>query len=82
MSYSNCLSVRVGSEGFALALWVPFRTFHPNLFIPWHAVVRCTPEKFWFVNCTAVYLSKPATRLLFRGRTARAMLAQWGTLHA
>src|SRR5947199_6512295 len=65
VSYSNCLSVTIGSDGFGLALWLPFRPFHPKLFIPWHVVERCGPENFLFLSCTAVYLSRPATRMLF-----------------
>jgi hypothetical protein len=82
VSYSNCLSASVGPEGFGLSLWPPFRAFHPNLFIPWRAVERCGEEKVWFVNCTALYVTEPSTRMLFNGRVGRALQAQWATFNA
>jgi hypothetical protein len=77
VNYSRCLSVSVGPEGFGVSLWIPFRPFHPNIFIPWRAVESCRAEKFFFVPCTAVYLSRPRTRLLFRGRLGRALQVEW-----
>ena len=82
VSYSNCLSVSVGSEGFGLSLWLPFRAFHPNLFIPWRAVERCGAERFWLMNRTAVYLTAPSTRMLFDGRVGRALQAHWAEFNA
>ena len=37
-TYNSCVTVGVGREGVSLALWAPFRLFHPPLFIPWQAV--------------------------------------------
>jgi hypothetical protein len=82
VSYSNCLSVSVGPEGFGLSLWLPFRAFHPNLFIPWRAVERCGTEKFGFMTCTAIYLSEPSTRMLFNGRVGSALQARWAQFSA
>ena len=82
VSYSNCLSVSVDSEGFGLSLWLPFRAFHPNLFIPWRVVERCGAERFGFMNCTAVYLTEPSTRMLFNGRVGRALQTHWAKFNA
>jgi hypothetical protein len=68
VSYGNCLFVRLDSTGISLSIFPIFRFFHPRLFIPWSAVVDCRRERFWFMDCTAVYVSEPQTRLLFRGR--------------
>ena len=40
-SYRSCVTVGVGAAGLSLALWAPFKLFHPPLFIPWDAVARC-----------------------------------------
>ncbi len=71
MSYNSCLFVRVDSVGIALSVFPLFRFFHPKLFIPWAAVSDCRKEKFWFVNCTAVYVGEPQIRMLFHGRLGR-----------
>ena len=40
-SYSSCVEVGVGSAGISMAMWAPFRLYHPPLLIPWDAVERC-----------------------------------------
>jgi hypothetical protein len=40
-TYSSCVNVGIGPLGISLALWAPFRLYHPPLFIPWDAVERC-----------------------------------------
>ena len=71
VSYSNCVFVRLDSTGISLSVFPLFRFFHPKLFIPWSAVSDCRRERFWFMDCTAVYVSQPKTRMLFRGRLGR-----------
>lgn len=71
VSYRSCLFVRLGSTGISLSVFPFFRFFHPKLFIPWSAVSECKRERFWFMNCTALYLSEPQIRLLFYGRVGR-----------
>jgi hypothetical protein len=39
--YGSCVTVGVSSRGLSLALWAPFRLFHPPLFIPWEALEGC-----------------------------------------
>jgi hypothetical protein len=39
--YDGCVTVGIGADGMSLALWAPFRLFHPPLFIPWEAVEAC-----------------------------------------
>ena len=71
VSYRSCLFVHLDSSGIALSVFPLFRFFHPKLFIPWSAVSDCRRERFWFMDCTAVYVSDPQTRMLFRGRLGR-----------
>jgi hypothetical protein len=71
VSYRSCLFVRLDSTGIALSVFPLFRFFHPKLLIPWSAVSDCKRERFWFMDCTAVYVSEPQTRMLFRGRLGR-----------
>jgi hypothetical protein len=71
VSYRSCLFVRLDSTGIALSVFPLFRFFHPKLVIPWSAVSDCKRERFWFMDCTAVYVSEPQTRMLFRGKLGR-----------
>jgi hypothetical protein len=71
VSYRSCLFVRLDSAGIGLSVFPLFRFFHPKLFIPWSAVSDCKRERFWFMVCTAVYISEPQTRMLFRGKLGR-----------
>ncbi len=80
VNYGSCLSVRVGVLGVGLATRIPFRLFHPPLFIPWSAVSACKVEKFLFFKQTAVYLTSPDTRLRFGGRVGRAIQQQHDSL--
>ena len=68
VGYRRCLFARVDSAGILLAILPLFRFFHPQLFIPWSAVSDCRRERLWFINYTAVYISEPQTRMIFRGR--------------
>jgi hypothetical protein len=40
-TYDSCVTVGVSTGGISLALWAPFRLFHPPLFVPWEAVESC-----------------------------------------
>ena len=40
-TYESCVMVGVGDRGISLALFAPFRLWHPPLFIPWEAVEGC-----------------------------------------
>jgi len=73
VSYRSCLFVRFDSVGMALSIFPLFRFFHPRLFIPWSAVSACKQERHWFMDCTAVYVSDPPVRMLFRGRLGREL---------
>jgi hypothetical protein len=71
VSYRSCLFVRLDPTGIALSVFPLFRFFHPKLLIPWSAVSNCKRERLWFMDCTAVYVSEPQIRMLFRGRLGR-----------
>ena len=40
-TYNTCVTLGVSTQGLSLALWGPFRLFHPPLFLPWDAVESC-----------------------------------------
>jgi hypothetical protein len=42
-SYHSCVTIGLSERGISLALWAPFRLFHPPLLIPWTAVDECRP---------------------------------------
>jgi hypothetical protein len=73
VSYRSCLFVRFNDSGIALSVFPLFRFCHPNLFIPWNVIADCRQERFWFMNCTSIYISSPQTRIRFIGRVAREL---------
>jgi hypothetical protein len=73
VSYRHCLFVRFDSQGIMLSIFPLFRFFHPRLLIPWNAVSECKKERFWFMSCTAVYVSEPRVRILLLGRLGREL---------
>lgn len=79
VSYGSCLFVRLGVAGISLSIFPIFRVLHPPLLIPWNAVSDCRRERFWFLMCTAVYISEPKTRMLFRGRLGKALYDYWSS---
>jgi hypothetical protein len=76
VNYGSCLSVRVGNFGIGLSPLLPFRLFHPPLFVPWSAISSCKVDKFLFIEQTSLYLVSPDTRLRFTGRAGRAIKQQ------
>ena len=77
VSYSACLFVQCNADGIALNIFSLFRPFHPRLFIPWNVVAGCKRQRYLFFNCTAVYLSEPRQRILFRGKAGREIYELW-----
>jgi hypothetical protein len=77
VNYGNCLFVTVGRDGFVLSIFLLLRFMHPRLVIPWSAVERCEPVKFWFANHIAVYIAGFKRRLLFTGKLGQKMLDAW-----
>lgn len=45
-SYRNMLTVGITSEGLYLAVFFPFRLFHPPLLIPWSEITEVHENKF------------------------------------
>ena len=77
VSYGGCLFVTVGRKGFALSILILFRFLHPRLVIPWTAVERCEPVRFWFMNHIAVHVAGFRRRVLFSGSLGKKMLETW-----
>jgi hypothetical protein len=77
IDYGNCVSVRISSGGVRLAVWLPFRWFHPPLFIPWTAIPHCEGGRHWLRKCTTIQLADPPTTIRFYGRAGRDILATY-----
>ena len=77
VNYGNCLFVTISQDGFALSIFLLVRFMHPRLVIPWSAVERCEPVKFWFVNYIGVYITGFNRRLLFSGSLGKKILDTW-----
>jgi hypothetical protein len=74
--YQGCVTIGLSERGISLALWAPFRLFHPPLLIPWSAVEDCKPR---------LTLGPPGAQILLRGgggfqlygRAAAALSSRW-----
>jgi hypothetical protein len=77
VSYGGCLFATVGPKGFALSILFLFRFLHPRLVVPWSAVERCEPVKFWFMNYIAVHIVGFGRRVLFDGNLGKKVLETW-----
>jgi hypothetical protein len=77
VSYGGCLFATVGPKGFALSILFLFRFLHPRLVVPWSAVERCEPVKFWLMNYIAVHIVGFSRRILFRGSLGKKVLETW-----
>lgn len=77
VSYGGCLFATVGPSGFALSILFLFRFLHPRLVVPWSAVERCEPVRFWFVNHVAVHIVGFGRRILLGGSLGKKVLETW-----
>jgi len=68
VSYSNCLTVTVGHGGIHLAMFLPFRLFHPPLFIPWAMIETAVGKRFLFYRYTRIRIRGHWPRLTIHGR--------------
>lgn len=77
VSYGGCLFATVGPKGFALSILFLFRFSHPRLVVPWSAVERCEPVRYWFMNCIAMHIRGFRRRILLDGSLAKKVVEQW-----
>lgn len=62
--YSGCLSMIVAETGLWLRLWIPFRTFHPPIFLPWNVFEAPKLEKrFWVKQWTTQVITPDKNRV-------------------
>ena len=72
-AYQGCVEIGVGERGFSLALWVPFRMFHPTVFIPWEEVKTCRMIE-WFRETQLTQITvRNGVELSVTGRAAPAL---------
>jgi hypothetical protein len=69
--------VGVSTGGLSLALWAPFRLFHPPLFIPWEAVEGCRSIEGYLGKWTRVTV-RGGGSLTFTGQAAKAICRHAG----
>jgi hypothetical protein len=69
-AYQGCVEIGVGSRGISLALWAPFRLFHPPMFIPWEDVEKCRISE-WFRGTQLMQITvRDGVELSVTGRAA------------
>jgi hypothetical protein len=68
VSYGNCLFVDVGSSGFRLSIFLPFRFLTPPMFLPWSDVTSVTSKKFLFFSYVVITLRDQWPTISIRGR--------------
>ncbi|MGH7551484.1 MAG: hypothetical protein ACREMQ_00475 [Longimicrobiales bacterium] len=75
-SYHSCVTVGLSENGISLALWAPFRLFHPPLFIPWAAVEDCRPRPTISQDNVQIILRGGGGFQVY-GRAATALSSWW-----
>jgi hypothetical protein len=73
VSYGSCLFVDVGSAGFRLSIFLPFRFLTPPMFIPWSDVTSVTSKKFLFFSYVVITLRDQWPTIAIRGRAGRCI---------
>jgi hypothetical protein len=74
--YSRCLTGYVSPYGTSLRIWLPFRFFHPPLFIPWRAVQTVEMRRWLFFTIVRVRLSTDE-ELTFTGGLGKTIASEW-----
>jgi hypothetical protein len=82
-NYSNCLTIRVDSEGIRLRVFPLFRILHPPLLIPWQDVVCCQSERICFlIKQTNIFLrDRPTNPLRFFGSAGQEIRNVWSQMN-
>jgi hypothetical protein len=75
-AYHSCVTVGLSEKGIMLALWAPFRLFHPPLLIPWTAVEDCQRIPTASKDGAHVLLRGGGGFQLY-GRAAMALASRW-----
>jgi hypothetical protein len=78
VSYSNCLTLTVGAEGIHLAMFFPFRLFHPPLFIPSAMIESVVEKRFLFYRYARIRIRNYWPRLTIHGRAGRRIVELHG----
>lgn len=76
-SYGGCVNLRVGSSGIRFSVWLPFRPFHPPIFLPWSAVESCEERRILFLRRVVIHLYDAPRQIVVQGRGASAVLEAW-----
>ena len=77
-NYSSCLTLGANERGMLLKVLLPFRLWHPPLFVPW-SDVSVVPGKGWvFHYLDFRFAQVPETRIRLRPRLGTLLLSAGG----
>ena len=66
--FRNCLTVGGDERGLYLAVFLPFRLFHPPLLIPWSELHGRVQERLIFTTCDTFEVGPDRVRVRIRSR--------------
>ena len=69
-TYESCVTIGVGDRGISLALWAPFRLWHPAVFLPWNAVDGSRQVE---------HMAGPVTEISVRGKGTLQFVGRAGS---
>lgn len=75
--YESCVTVGISPLGISLALWAPFRLFHPSLLLPWDAVETWRAFEVYGRHWTEIIV-RGGGKVTVYGRAAQA-ISRWAT---
>ena len=76
--YSNCLMLGANEHGFYMAIFFPFRLFHPPLFIPWSDIGVARKNGWLYKYLDFAFLKAPGVCLRLPENLGRALLKVGG----
>jgi hypothetical protein len=59
VDYNGCVTVWVAPHGLYMAVWLPFRSGHPPLFLPWSALHILEIHESWWASYVIVAVDNP-----------------------
>ena len=75
MYYRNCLTVGGDARGLYLAVFFPFRFFHPPLCIPWSDLHGRTRGRHYFMRCDTFEVGPERVQLRLRSSAVEPLEA-------
>ena len=73
VNYRSCLFFTVGTTGFGLSIFFPFRFLTPPLFIPWSEVESITEQRSWFIRRAVIHVRGSSSKIMVPGRAGQCL---------